>query len=85
MTHFVCLRLVDMQHILVLQLEKRAEVLTVVTERILTTNSCSVTMTKKQQCTFQGVLGLMGLLGGSVKVGPAAFHIYVMLCIPLPP
>ncbi|XP_027891527.1 gasdermin-E-like [Xiphophorus couchianus] len=61
-------RLVDMQHILVQQLEKHAEVLTVVTERILTTNSCSVTMTKKQQCTFQGVLGLMGLLGGSVKV-----------------
>ncbi|XP_054914751.1 gasdermin-E-like isoform X2 [Poeciliopsis prolifica] len=61
-------RLVDMQHVLVQQLEKRAEVLTVVKERILTANSCSVTMTKKQQCTFQGVLGLMGLLGGSVKV-----------------
>ncbi|XP_043994678.1 gasdermin-E-like [Gambusia affinis] len=61
-------RLVDMQHMLVQQLEKRAEVLTVVKERILTTSSCFVTMTKKQQCTFQGVLGLMGLMGGSVKV-----------------
>ncbi|XP_014884464.1 non-syndromic hearing impairment protein 5-like [Poecilia latipinna] len=61
-------RLVDMQHVLVQQLEKRAEVLTVVKERILTTDWCSVTMTKKQQCAFQGVLMLMGLLGGSVKV-----------------
>ncbi|XP_039978153.1 gasdermin-E-like isoform X2 [Xiphias gladius] len=61
-------RLVDMQHVLVQQLEKRAEVLAVVKERILTTNSCSVTQTKKEQCTFQGVLGLLGMLGSSVKV-----------------
>ncbi|KAM4724862.1 gasdermin-E-like [Anableps anableps] len=61
-------RLMDMQHVLVQQLEKRAEVLAVVKERILTTNSCSVTLMKKQQCTFQGVLSLLGLLGSSVKV-----------------
>ncbi|XP_070841225.1 gasdermin-E-like [Chaetodon trifascialis] len=61
-------RHVDMQHKLVQQLEKRAEVLAVVKERILTTSSCSVTQTKKEQCTFQGVLGLVGMLGSSVKV-----------------
>lgn len=58
-----------MEHVLVKQLEKRAELLAVVKERILTTNSCSVTQTKKEQCTFQGVLGLVGMLGSSVKVG----------------
>lgn len=57
-----------MQHVLVQQMEKRAEVLAVVKERILTTNSCSVSQTQKQQCTFQGVLRLLGLLGSSVKV-----------------
>ncbi|XP_074469791.1 gasdermin-E-like [Sebastes fasciatus] len=62
------LRLVDMQNPLVKQLEKRADVLAVVKERILTTNSCSVTQTKKEQCTFQGILGLLGMLGNSVKV-----------------
>lgn len=61
-------RHVNMQHKLVQQLEKRAEVLAVVKERILTTSSCSVTQTKKEQCTFQGVLGLVGMLGSSVKV-----------------
>lgn len=57
-----------MQHVLVQQLEKGAELLAVVKERILTTNSCSVTQTKKEQCTFQGVLGLAGMLGSSVQV-----------------
>ncbi|XP_028284766.1 gasdermin-E-like [Parambassis ranga] len=61
-------RLVDMQHVLVQQLEKRAEVLAVVKERILTTDSCIVTQTKKEQCIFQGVFGLVGLLSGSAKV-----------------
>nr|XP_015811435.2 gasdermin-E [Nothobranchius furzeri] len=61
-------RLVNMQHILVQQIEKRAEVLVVVKERILTTNSCSVMFTRKQQCTFQGVLRLLGLLGTSIKI-----------------
>ncbi|XP_017277831.1 gasdermin-E [Kryptolebias marmoratus] len=61
-------RLMDMQHVLVQQIEKRAEVLTVLKERILTTTSCSVTQTQKQQCTLQGVLKLLGLLGSSVKV-----------------
>ncbi|KAI3358447.1 hypothetical protein L3Q82_014874 [Scortum barcoo] len=61
-------RQLDMEHVLVKQLEKRADVLAVVKERILTTDSCSVTQTKKEQCTFQGVLGLVGMLGSSVKV-----------------
>lgn len=61
-------RLLDMEHVLVKQLEKQADVLAVVKERILTTNSCSVTQTKKEQCTFQGMLGLVGMLGSSVKV-----------------
>ncbi|XP_054619970.1 gasdermin-E-like [Dunckerocampus dactyliophorus] len=61
-------RLVDMQHVLVQQLEKRAEVLTVVKETIFTTSACSVTQTKKEKCTFHGMVGLMDALGGSVKV-----------------
>ncbi|XP_028317473.1 gasdermin-E-like [Gouania willdenowi] len=61
-------RLVDMHHVLVQQLKKRAEVLAVVKERILTTNTCSVSQTKKEQCSFQGVLWMLGLLGGSFKV-----------------
>lgn len=58
-----------MQHVLMQQLKKRAEVLAVLKQRILTTNSCSVTQTKKEQCTFRGVLGLADMLGSSVKVG----------------
>ncbi|XP_031710053.1 gasdermin-E-like [Anarrhichthys ocellatus] len=61
-------RLVDMQKPLVQQLEKRADVLAVVKERILTTDSCSITQTKSEQCIFQGILGLLGMLGNSVKV-----------------
>ncbi|XP_068567079.1 gasdermin-E-like [Cebidichthys violaceus] len=61
-------RLVDMQNPLMQQLEKRADVLAVVKERILTTNSCSITQTKSEQCTFQGILRLLGMLGSSVKV-----------------
>ncbi|XP_040909371.1 gasdermin-E-like [Toxotes jaculatrix] len=61
-------RLVNMQHVLLQQLEKQADVLAVVKERILTTNSCSVTHSKMEQCTFQGVLGLVGMLGRSLKV-----------------
>lgn len=58
-----------MQHVLVQQLQKRAELLAVVKERILTTNSCLVKQTKKQNCTFQGVVGLIGMLKSSIKVG----------------
>ena len=58
-----------MQHVLVQQLEKQADVLAVVKERILTTDSCPLTQTKNEQCTFQGVLGLLDMLGISVKVG----------------
>lgn len=61
-------RLVDMQNPLVRQLEKRADVLAVVKERIFTTELCSITQTRKEQCAFQGVLGLVGMLGSSVKV-----------------
>lgn len=61
-------RLVDMEHRLVQQLEKRTEVLAVVKDRIFTTNSCSVTQKQKDQCIFQGVLALLGMLGSSAKV-----------------
>ncbi|XP_063324746.1 gasdermin-E-like [Pelmatolapia mariae] len=61
-------RSVDMQHVLVRQIEKRAEVVGLVKERILTTSPCSITQTKVEECTFQGVLGLVGMLGSSVKV-----------------
>lgn len=57
-----------MQHVLVQQLKKRTEVLAIVKDRILTTNSGRVTQTIKEQCTFQGVLGLVGMLASSVKV-----------------
>lgn len=63
------IRLVDMQHVLVRQIEKRAEVVGLVKERIFTTSPCSITQTKVEECTFQGVLGLVGMLGSSVKVG----------------
>ncbi|XP_074543394.1 gasdermin-E-like [Halichoeres trimaculatus] len=61
-------RQVNMQHRMVQQMEKRAEVLAVVTEKIFTTASCFITQTKKDQCSLQGVLGLLGILGGSLKV-----------------
>ncbi|XP_060915966.1 gasdermin-E-like [Labrus mixtus] len=61
-------RLVNMEHVLVQQLEKPAEVLAVVKERIFTTDSCSVSQTKKEQCLFQGVLGLIGMLGSPFKL-----------------
>ncbi|XP_073319486.1 gasdermin-E-like [Pagrus major] len=59
-------RQVDMQHRLVKQMQKRAELLAVVKDRIFTTSSCNVTQKKKEQCSFGGMLGLM--LGSSVKV-----------------
>ncbi|XP_029701077.1 gasdermin-E-like [Takifugu rubripes] len=61
-------RQVDMQHMLVQQLKRQDVALAVVKERIITTSSCSVTMTKKNQCTVLGMLGLMSMLGSSVKV-----------------
>ncbi|XP_037330360.2 gasdermin-E-like isoform X2 [Pungitius pungitius] len=61
-------RLVEMQNPLMQQLEKRADVLAVVKERVLTTKPCSITQTQKEQCSFQGILGLLGMLGNSVKV-----------------
>ncbi|KAK5902814.1 hypothetical protein CesoFtcFv8_008034 [Champsocephalus esox] len=53
-------RLVDMQNKLVKQMEKREEVLAVVKERILTTTPCSITQKKREQCIFQGLVGLLG-------------------------
>lgn len=61
-------KLVDMQHSLVRQLEKHANVLAVVKERILTTTSCSVTQTTNVSCTFQGVFKMLGSAGRSVEV-----------------
>lgn len=70
-----------MQHVLVQQLKKGSEVLVVVKERILTTNPCSVTQTRKEHCALQGVLSLIGMLGSSVKVGPiACVCVCVWLC-----
>lgn len=57
-----------MQHQLVRQLQKRADVLGIVKERIITTNTCSITQTKKEQCIFKGVLGLLDILGNSIQV-----------------
>lgn len=51
-----------------LQLKKRADVLAIVKERILTTNSCLVTQTRKEQCTLQGVITLLDMLSSSIKV-----------------
>lgn len=61
-------RQVNMKHRMVQQMEKRAEVLAVVTERIFTTEPCVITQTRRDQCSFQGVLGLLGILGSSLKV-----------------
>uniref|UniRef100_A0A4W5K1L7 Gasdermin Eb n=1 Tax=Hucho hucho TaxID=62062 RepID=A0A4W5K1L7_9TELE len=62
-------RMVDMQHVLVQQSQKRAEVFAVLKERILTTTPCSISEQVQEQGTCQGVLGLLGKLGThSVKV-----------------
>ncbi|XP_059205085.1 gasdermin-E-like [Centropristis striata] len=61
-------RLVNMQHPQVQQLERRANVLAVVKDTIITTTSCSITQTRKEQCTFQGMLRIVGMLGKSVQV-----------------
>uniref|UniRef100_UPI003AACF34D gasdermin-E-like n=1 Tax=Centroberyx gerrardi TaxID=166262 RepID=UPI003AACF34D len=61
-------RLMNMQHVLVQQLEKRADVLAVLKERILTTSPCSVTETCQEQGTCGGVLSLVGKLGNTVEV-----------------
>lgn len=57
-----------MQHVLVQQLKRQDVVLAVVKERIFTTSSCSVTLTKKNQFSVLGMLGVMSMLGSSVKV-----------------
>ncbi|XP_061670298.1 gasdermin-E-like [Syngnathoides biaculeatus] len=61
-------RLVDMDHVLVQQLEKRSDVLAIVKERILTSAACTVTETKKEQCAFRAVVGLLGELVANMKV-----------------
>ncbi|XP_061615627.1 gasdermin-E-like [Phyllopteryx taeniolatus] len=61
-------RLVDMEHVLVQQLEKRSDILAIVKERILTTAACTLTETKKEQCAFRAVVGLLGKLGANIKV-----------------
>ncbi|XP_056154650.1 gasdermin-E-like isoform X2 [Lampris incognitus] len=52
-------RLVNMQHVLVQQLEKRADVLAVLKEKVLTTSSCSITETQQKRGGCGGVLGKM--------------------------
>ncbi|CAB1320589.1 unnamed protein product, partial [Coregonus sp. 'balchen'] len=48
-------RMVDMQHVLVQQCQKRAEVFAVLKERILTTTPCSISEQVQEQGTCQGV------------------------------
>uniref|UniRef100_A0A667WGS9 Gasdermin pore forming domain-containing protein n=1 Tax=Myripristis murdjan TaxID=586833 RepID=A0A667WGS9_9TELE len=61
-------RLVNMNHVLVQQLEKRAEVLAVLHERIFTTSPCSVIETRQDQGTCGAMLGLTGKLRSTVAV-----------------
>ncbi|XP_029370318.1 gasdermin-E-like [Echeneis naucrates] len=61
-------RQVDMQHALVKQLEKRNDVLAIVKERIITSKSCTITQAKKGHCSFQGMFGLLDLLGSPGKI-----------------
>lgn len=48
-----------MQHILVQQLKKKSEVLVVVKEVVLTTGPCSLTHTRRNQCSLMGALSLL--------------------------
>ncbi|KAM3858224.1 gasdermin-E-like [Diretmus argenteus] len=59
-------RLVNMQHKLVQQLEKRADVLAVLKERILTTTPCPVTETHQQQGSCGAAI--MGKLRSGMEV-----------------
>ncbi|CAB1416171.1 unnamed protein product [Pleuronectes platessa] len=68
-------RLVDMQHVLMQQLKKKAEVLAIVKERILTTGSCSITQSKNEKYIFQAALGLVGMLGSFVKCSQDSNHV----------
>ncbi|KAM4631521.1 gasdermin-E-like [Polymixia lowei] len=61
-------RLVDMEHVLVKQLEKQADVLAVLKARVLTTCPCSLTETHQKQGTCGGVLGCVGKLGSTVEI-----------------
>ncbi|KAL0961981.1 hypothetical protein UPYG_G00334170 [Umbra pygmaea] len=56
-------RRVDMQHQLIQQCQKRAEVFAVLMELILTTTSCCISEQVQEQITCQGVLGLLGRMG----------------------
>ncbi|CAB1350695.1 unnamed protein product, partial [Coregonus sp. 'balchen'] len=56
-------RMVDMQHVLVQQCQKRAGVFAVLKERVLTTTPCSISEQVQEQGKCQGVLGLLGKLG----------------------
>ncbi|XP_077363025.1 gasdermin-E-like [Festucalex cinctus] len=60
-------RLVDMEHVLVQELEKRYDVLAVVKESILTTSTCIVTQIKKEQCAFRAMVGLLDKLGANIN------------------
>ncbi|KAJ7991540.1 hypothetical protein DPEC_G00284940 [Dallia pectoralis] len=55
-------RVVDMDHVLLQQCQKRAEVFAVLKERVLTTTTCSITEQVQEQTTCQGLLGLLGKL-----------------------
>ncbi|CAL8297572.1 unnamed protein product [Lota lota] len=61
-------RLVDMNHCLVQQVQKRNHVLAVLKERVITTTPCAITETHKKQSSCGGRLNLMGMLGRTVEI-----------------
>ncbi|XP_049606553.1 gasdermin-E [Syngnathus scovelli] len=74
-------RLMNMEHELVQQLEKRSDVLAVVKERILTTAVCTVTQTQKEQCALRAMLRVLGKLGADIKASIESNHSNVSLKI----
>ncbi|XP_037119166.1 gasdermin-E-like [Syngnathus acus] len=75
-------RLVNMEHELVQQLEKRSDVLAVVKERILTTADCTVTQTQEKRCALRAVLRVLGNLSANMKACIERNHSDVSVKIP---
>ncbi|XP_076006192.1 gasdermin-E-like [Genypterus blacodes] len=61
-------RLVDLQHAQVQQLQKRAEVLAVLKERIVTTSTCSITETRHKNLGCLGTMALTSVQVSQVSV-----------------
>ncbi|XP_077405864.1 gasdermin-E-like [Vanacampus margaritifer] len=60
-------RLVNMEHVLVQELEKRYDVLAVVKESILSTGAFTVTQTKKERYALSAVADMLGKLGATIN------------------